>query len=285
MNTSIFDYKDATHWVQLALHAIPLIISIPVIFRHYQWRRDAKHTNTNQLEEISKLTFTALQILLFISVYLSMDTFVSLHTINNSALKTKENTENILVRMQTASTNKTRVVKGIDAVYQEIANVFEKRKDTKTLLTVDIVAYTLFTIEPRLEIWKSNGYLHDLELNIFHMDKDFIKTSSDIDAEWANKVIINSNLINSFLQDNQSLLKENNVKVNIYSYHHIPGVHGVRIRNEKSVISFSIWNLDNGHIKMPNEEGWLVIDKDDSSDVAALVNYQFDNWIKQCEKR
>lgn len=60
MEASIFDYRDIGHWVQLVLHCIPLLISIPVIYKHYQWRRETKHNQANALEENSKLTFTSL---------------------------------------------------------------------------------------------------------------------------------------------------------------------------------------------------------------------------------
>lgn len=179
---------------------------------------------------------------------------------------------------------KDRIAKGIKNVYQEITTVFDKRKDD-THYTVEIIAYTSFTIEPELQVWKSNGYLHDMTLSIFHMNKEFIKNSSEIDFEWMSKVEHNTKLINEFINENATEFNSKNVKINLYEYNHIPGIHGVRIRNEKTVVSFSKWNLANGHIKMPNDEEWFVINKEEVTNRGNLLNNLFDNWVTALEKR
>jgi hypothetical protein len=279
MEMNIFNYRDIGHWIQLVLHFLPLVISIPVIIRHYQWRKEIKHNNANQLEEISRLTFTSLQLLLFISIYLAGDTFFSLHSIDSNTNETRKNTELILSNLQSNNNGKDKTVKGIDAVYQEISDVFEGRKDNQQFLTVDIIAYTSFTIEPRLEIWKSSNYLHDMVLHIYHMDMEFIRNSPDIDLEWVNKVAINTQLLKGFISENKLFFKNRNVNIQLHSYRHIPGIHGVRVKNEKTVVSFSNWNLKNGHIKMPNDEEWIVVNKSEISSRGTLLNNLFDNWV------
>lgn len=79
---------DYTHWVQGVFHLIPLILAGKALYKHDQWRRSSPNDSRHYAEETAKMTHSILQLLLFITVYLSIDSFFSLHKIEEETSAT-----------------------------------------------------------------------------------------------------------------------------------------------------------------------------------------------------
>jgi heme/copper-type cytochrome/quinol oxidase subunit 2 len=273
-NTS--EYKNVVHWFQMVIHAIPILIAIPLVIRHYLWKRKtAKPTQTQYAEESNKLIATTLQLLLFITIYLSVDTFVSLHSIDRNSEAIIDNTEKILAKEETANL----FTNGTDGIYVKVEEEFKQRKDFESVLVIDIMGYTLFSVEPKIPFWKGKGYLRNVEINLFHIDKNFIKTTRYIDPSWENKLESFVKSIEEFRRNNEKFLKENNVKINLYSYSYIPSLHGFRFKGGTYFISCSSWEESRDIIRMPNEDTFFVIDRTDTNKPSLVLKDWFDNRI------
>ena len=94
------------HVVQAIFHSIPLIIAAKIWYEHDKFKKE-NNNNPKKLDKIldhvdenTNMTFTILKLLLFITIYVSVDTFTSLITIQSDTASSQNNTEKILAEIE-----------------------------------------------------------------------------------------------------------------------------------------------------------------------------------------
>lgn len=273
--------KNYIHWFQLLIHAIPVFIAVAVVIGHYKWQKHSgKKTLILYAEQSNKLIFTMLQLLLFMTIYLSIDSFFTMRSIEHYTSHSKQTTDKILSKLDDADSEKNLFANGTDGIYEEVGKEFAKRTDYNSDLQIYILGYTLFSVEPKLKSWKESGYLRSVTITLFHLDENFIKKSPFIDQSWGLRAKTHINGIKNFISENKDYLEKNNVKINIYPYQHIPAVHGFKFGDDTYFASFSSWEENGKRIKMPNEDIFVRVDKNNETKQAKVYRKLFDNWLK-----
>jgi len=168
---------------------------------------------------------------------------------------------------------------GTDGIYNIVNKEMRVRKVLREKITVDIIGYTLFSVEPKLKTWKDLGILNNLTLNLCHLDYDFMLDNEQIPTSWPERLKSYLKGIEDFLKKNESFLKDNNVEINFYPYSHIPSVHGFKLANGSMFMSFAIW--DNSQIIQPNNSVFLHLEGNDYSKTARQLKFLFNNWLKK----
>lgn len=69
---------------------------------------------------------------------------------------------------------------GTDGIYKQVNREMSVRKLIDKTVTVDIIGYTLFSVAPKLKVWKRAGILNNMTLNLCHLNSEYIKKSQDI---------------------------------------------------------------------------------------------------------
>lgn len=92
--------------IKFAFHMIPLFIAAKVCWEHEKFKKQIHKkepkidTVLNHVDQNTDMTFTILKLLLFITLYVSIDTFTTLSAIETNSANTNENTEKILEELK-----------------------------------------------------------------------------------------------------------------------------------------------------------------------------------------
>ncbi|MEM9363620.1 MAG: hypothetical protein AAGA43_13360 [Bacteroidota bacterium] len=166
---------------------------------------------------------------------------------------------------------------GTNGIYKEVNKEMRKRKMLKEKVTVSIIGYTLFSVEPQLKSWKKDGILNNIEINLCHLDFDFIKDNSNIDPLWPQRLELHLKWIEDFKTKNSEFLKKFNVSINLYPYSHLPCVHGFKLNNGSMFVAFASW--ENGQIMQPNNSTFVHLEPKDYSKATEELRSLFNNWL------
>lgn len=167
---------------------------------------------------------------------------------------------------------------GTDGIYEEVKKEFIERKDFENEIQIDILGYTLYSVEPKLKTWYSEGYLNNVTINLLYINPEFIKKTEFLDEVWEQRVIDHVSQIRLFSKQHFDEFNKKNIKINLIPYNHIPGVHGFRFRNGRYFISFSTWNKE-GKIKLPTEDSYFIVKPNEQTDHGNTLRKLMDNWI------
>lgn len=120
--------NDIIHWIQLGFHAVPIFIAAIVWYEHEKWKKSIAAPKIKEYAtENNKMTFTILKLLLFITIYLSADTFLSLHVIQKDSKAANTNTEKLLASIEKLESIKQNTDKLLtNSVFPDIDNIKEK---------------------------------------------------------------------------------------------------------------------------------------------------------------
>src|SRR6056297_370379 len=180
-------------------------------------------------------------------------------------------------RFSGEQTSSFEIINGTNEIYKFVYEHFKSRSNYKDTLSIDILGYTLFSVEPHLKSWLESDFLNNININLFHIDSIFAKESDSINNSWSPSVDHNINLIKSFVKNNREILDENHVTISLFPYKRIPGIHGFSFNNSKYFLSFSSWDTA-GQINYPNTDRFFVLSEKDNSQEDYILKELFDNW-------
>ena len=262
------NHFSITFWFCVGLHLIPLYIALRYLYSHYinKPKRDTEHATVNlkiqneYIEDTYKISHITLNLLVAVVIVMIFDTFVLLNVMQSTSDETLANSKAILEQLN--PNIKEVYTTGTDGIYEEVKKEFNERKNFETVLEIDIIGYTMFSVEPKLKDWQNLGYLKNVRINLIYLDSNFISNSDLINPIWKQRVIDHVGQINKFIEEHRSELRKNNVTIKLTSYNHIPGIHGFRFRDGRYFVSFSMWDIDN-KIKLPTDAQYFILNKDD----------------------
>ncbi|WP_222982484.1 hypothetical protein [Flagellimonas meishanensis] len=168
---------------------------------------------------------------------------------------------------------------GTDGIYKSVNEEMKKRKILTDKVTIDIIGYTLYSVQPKIIEWKKMGLLKNIEINICHLDPSFIENNEQFDKTWSTHLKMYLKSIGIFIKDNELELRNNKVKFNFYPYKHNPGVHGFRLSNGSLFMSFANW--DGGIIEQPTNSVFVHLRPNENSQMAFRMRLLFRNWLEK----
>lgn len=278
------NFTNPTFIFNILLHAIPLILAIRIIITHYivkpkRSKADIPDTVDHALlfeyaQDNNRVIHTLLNLMVFVVIAMIFDTFFILNKVEHTTEENSKKTSQVIANLE----NKDVFVRGTDGIYEVVNQEFINRGESNQPISIDILGYTLFSVEPKLLLWYEKGYLKNLSVKVMYLNPEFIKTSKQIDPFWEERVKSNLAQINNFKKEKRSFLERNHVTIDLVPYNHIPGVHGFRFRGGKYFVSFSTWDIE-GHIKLPTEDTYFIVENDDRTEKGRTLRKLMDNWF------
>jgi len=265
--------------IQVLFHAVPLLVAFRITWMHYTWRREGSKNVKQHVEETTKIVSNILFLLIFMTVYLSLDTFGYLKTIAKDVEDTKRSSEEILSKTGPSSLDSCICVNGTNGIYSEVEKVFQLRPQPLQKLQLDILGFTMSSTWPMLEPWMQKHYLNSLTINIFYLDEKYLESSPSFDPGWHTFVVENKKIIEAFKKKNKSYLQGNKVEINLIPYSHLPGVHGFRFNDGNYFVSFGSWDDSGKNIRPPNQDVFLILKSSNISLYPQSMRKLFDNWL------
>ena len=159
--------------------------------------------------------------------------------------------------------------KGTIGIYDDVGREIELMRDSKKLVEIDVLGFTLFSIKGKFALWKEERKLSKMVFNLHYISPDYITTCpGNISEYWKNDIGSYVGEIERFKKDNETYLKENSVEINLYPIHHLPAIHGFKLHGRSIYLSFSYWD-ENFLLKNPADSStYIKIEETDSSSYA-----------------
>ena len=177
--------------------------------------------------------------------------------------------------------NRNFVRGGVDRVYDVVIPELKGRKSHRKRIEVDILGYTLYSVYHRLRGWHNSGILKNMTLNLHTLSCEFIKSNPALNNDWAKQAEDNIQTIIAFKDEFKDELSKNKTQINLFSYDHLPAVHGFRIGNGTLMMSFAKWRK--GQIDDPGETEFEIIHSAQRTKRAQAMQKVFDNWIEAAQ--
>ena len=175
---------------------------------------------------------------------------------------------------------------GVGQIYSHFNPAVKKMVEESNCNTrIDVLGLTLFSAWPvALAPHIENGDIRNCTINAYILAPEFLTKNKDLFKEdWLNHASGKPKEIQEFCTENDSLLKQRNVRVNVKPYAFFPGVHGFRTSNGYLMISFIHWSRQQKTVDNPNQF-YEIFPPQDTSARAKAYRDLFDNWINRADR-
>ncbi|HYK38065.1 hypothetical protein [Alloacidobacterium sp.] len=187
---------------------------------------------------------------------------------------------------QVAGAGSNLIPGGVGQVYVHLRTALESGGNRRGR-SLDVLGLSLYTAWPQIYSWISDGLLHDIEITLYCMSPDFIRTqSSSISPDWGHHAQAQIDSIARFQIESAEEIRDKSITLNLSLYYCFPAIHGFRLENGEIFVAFSRWAGSTGHRHLadPNYfyERFRASDRTKRAEEYRLL---FANWIDEVKHR
>lgn len=175
--------------------------------------------------------------------------------------------------------------RGVGSVYPHLLEGLQGTANHRERI-LDVLGLTLYTAWPHIQAWINNGELRDWVITLHCLDPVYIEANqSCFSKKWIHHAQAQIEDIEHYQKHQAALLAEKAIRLELRTYRNFPAVHGFRIGNGDTFISFSWWeSLEDSAVLADPYFFYERFRPSDRSSRAHVYRALFDNWIDQAAK-
>src|SRR6266446_108964 len=178
------------------------------------------------------------------------------------------------------------IPEGIGRVYERLKPVIDNLANSRSFIAgrarrrIDLLGITLFTAWSNVQIYLQDSRFSDFEITFSCVTPEFIEQSGVIPNEWAAESRQRIAEIHQFLLRKRVDLAARNIVVKLFTYAHLPAIHGFRVENDEIFCSFIHWE---GRTVAKPFQFYEHFPAANRSLRAEFYRALFDNWLERAQ--